>query len=187
MPCGIVSGRLGGNLTSPGYPAPYDSYSDCEWIIIAPETMMLLDAEVDVDSSTMSTTDASSSDAPTTGMPMMDEESETVTNAAVEEDNPISVRLYFHVFGVETSPDCLLDYLEVRDGMTSGSPLLARLCGFDPPEFLQSSERGMYVRFVSDRTVAFEGVVAEFRVGECGVMSSGATELFSPGAQSFFW
>jgi len=50
---------------------------------------------------------------------------------------------------IENSPGCSKDYIEVRDGASSSSPLLKRLCGSPSPSVIMSTGNDMYIRFVS--------------------------------------
>ncbi|KAG7279659.1 hypothetical protein CRUP_025762 [Coryphaenoides rupestris] len=59
------------------------------------------------------------------------------------------VTLNFLFFDVE-GMSCRYDFVEVRDGSTSSSPLLDTFCGDQVPAMLQSTQRSMYVRFKTD-------------------------------------
>ncbi|KAL9985302.1 hypothetical protein ACROYT_G007690 [Oculina patagonica] len=57
---------------------------------------------------------------------------------------------------------CSCDYLEIRDGSSSGDRLLATFCGTKVPDALYSSGRHLWVRFKSDGQVVASGFVASF-------------------------
>ena len=72
--------------------------------------------------------------------------------------------------GIELSPACLYDYLEIFDGADSSAPqLVQRLCGSVPPvDAIVSSGNSMFIRFVSDSSVAGEGFISAYQevIGE---------------------
>nr|AEP25603.1 bone morphogenic protein 1 [Holothuria glaberrima] len=80
------------------------------------------------------------------------------------------VGLRFNSFDVERHDNCIYDYVEVRDGNSSESPLLGRFCGYSvlPPD-LQSTGNVLHVKFVSDSSVNKAGFSAEFfqEIDEC--------------------
>ncbi|XP_017555843.2 cubilin [Pygocentrus nattereri] len=72
------------------------------------------------------------------------------------------VTLNFLTFDVEDSAGCYFDYVEVRDGATSSSPLIGRYCGSQAPAMLQSTQRHMYILFSTDASVTNHGFTAEY-------------------------
>ena len=42
--------------------------------------------------------------------------------------------------------DCSMDYLEIRDGPSTYSPLLSKLCGREIPASIQSSKNQLWMR-----------------------------------------
>ncbi|XP_042905263.1 bone morphogenetic protein 1 [Parasteatoda tepidariorum] len=79
------------------------------------------------------------------------------------------VALKFQSFEIENHDNCVYDYLEIRDGHESTSPLLGRFCGYKNPEDIRSSSNKMTVKFVSDRSVQKAGFAADFikELDEC--------------------
>jgi len=67
---------------------------------------------------------------------------------------------------VENHDNCVYDYVEVRDGIDSVSPLLGKYCGYRIPEDIRSSTNQLYVKFVSDGSVQKEGFAATFVEGK---------------------
>jgi hypothetical protein len=67
---------------------------------------------------------------------------------------------------VEYHDQCVYDYVEVRDGNNSSSPLLGRYCGYRLPNEVRSSGSQLYVKFVSDASVQKEGFAATFIKGK---------------------
>ncbi|KAK5640278.1 hypothetical protein RI129_011089 [Pyrocoelia pectoralis] len=53
-------------------------------------------------------------------------------------------------FEMESSPDCSYDYLEIRNGGTSSSPLIGRYCGTDIPKQIPSHANLIHLNFHSD-------------------------------------
>lgn len=93
------------------------------------------------------------------------------------------VNLNFQAFNVEGG-DCQADYVEVRDGSSSSSPLLGTFCGFLMPPRLESSQTSMYVRFVTDSSHSNQGFVADYgqAIQGCGAtMTSPSGVIVSPG------
>ena len=77
-------------------------------------------------------------------------------NVVSPENNVITLIFdLFDVEGIDNGGDniCYFDWVEVRDGNEPTSPLLARKCGPQVPEPIQSSQRYMYIRFVTDASV----------------------------------
>ncbi|XP_078582053.1 cubilin-like isoform X2 [Branchiostoma floridae x Branchiostoma japonicum] len=77
-------------------------------------------------------------------------------------DNRI-VELKFSLFDLEAHSQCNYDYLEVRDGPSFDSPLLAKLCGGEIPDTIRSSGNAMFVSFVTDYSVTADGFRAVYR------------------------
>uniref|UniRef100_A0AAQ4PGY7 Cubilin n=1 Tax=Gasterosteus aculeatus aculeatus TaxID=481459 RepID=A0AAQ4PGY7_GASAC len=88
--------------------------------------------------------------------------------------------LSFHVEG----GSCTFDFVEVRDGSTSNSPLLGTFCGAEVPPRLQSTQRSMYIRFKTDSSVSNRGFEAAYdsALEGCGdVLTSPSGTITSPG------
>ena len=67
---------------------------------------------------------------------------------------------------VENHDNCVYDYVEVRDGIDSVSPLLGKYCGYRIPADIRSTTNQLYVKFVSDGSVQKEGFAATFVEGK---------------------
>ena len=65
-------------------------------------------------------------------------------------------------FHLEDSPTCEYDYLEIRDGEYGYSKVLAKLCGHNFPSDIISSDRYLYIRYVSDDTIEYSGFRAVY-------------------------
>lgn len=72
----------------------------------------------------------------------------------------------FSEFEIEQHQECAYDHLEVFDGETEKSPILARLCGSKIPEPLVASGNKMFVQFVSDASVQRRGFQATHSTGQ---------------------
>lgn len=56
--------------------------------------------------------------------------------------------------------------LQVHDGPAESAPLLAKVCGFSPPDPVFSTQNVIYVRFRSDISSNHRGFKAEFSEGQ---------------------
>ncbi|XP_028815099.1 cubilin [Denticeps clupeoides] len=73
-----------------------------------------------------------------------------------------AVTLTFLSFDVESGSGCAFDYVEIRDGASSSSPMIGRYCGTNMPAMIQSTQRSMYIRFQTDASVSNHGFTAEY-------------------------
>ncbi|XP_048237900.1 cubilin-like isoform X1 [Haliotis rufescens] len=73
------------------------------------------------------------------------------------------VELKFTRFELEAHSRCRFDYVEVRDGNSSSSPLIGRYCGTTSPNFIRSTGRQMFVNFITDSSVTRDGFSAAYR------------------------
>lgn len=92
------------------------------------------------------------------------------------------VTLNFLSFDVEGN-SCLYDYVEVRDGSMSSSPLLGKYCGVAIPPMLQSTQSSMYIRFKTDASVNNFGFEAAYgsAIEGCGAtLSSPSGTITTP-------
>ena len=57
------------------------------------------------------------------------------------------IHLRFHILDLEScAGTCNCDYLEIRDGASSNSPLLDILCGEDTPDLIQSTQSQVWMQ-----------------------------------------
>jgi cubilin len=56
--------------------------------------------------------------------------------------------------------------LELRDGGTETSPVLAKLCGTSLPSTVLSTANVLFARFVTDNSVPRRGFKVEYSIGE---------------------
>ncbi|MEE6490723.1 hypothetical protein FKM82_015979 [Ascaphus truei] len=79
------------------------------------------------------------------------------------------VSLKFNAFDVQSSPDCVSDYIKIYDGASKTSPvLLDRTCGAAKIPQLISSTNLMLIEFVSDGAVTATGFKATYNTEKCG-------------------
>ncbi|TWW71482.1 Cubilin Precursor [Takifugu flavidus] len=98
------------------------------------------------------------------------------------------VTLNFLSFDVEGG-SCSYDFVEVRDGSMSSSPLLGTYCGVEIPPRLQSTQRSMYIRFTTDSSVSNHGFEAAYgsALEGCGdTLTSPSGTITSPGHPSIY-
>ncbi|KAL2085662.1 hypothetical protein ACEWY4_018982 [Coilia grayii] len=99
------------------------------------------------------------------------------------------VTLNFLTFDVEGSTSCRFDYVEVRDGSSSSSPVIGRYCGNQMPSMLQSTQRSMYIRFKTDASVSNHGFTAAYDsiIEGCGdTLTASSGSFHSPGHPSSY-
>ena len=71
------------------------------------------------------------------------------------------LHLRFKEFDVEMENVCGYDYVIIRDGSNSTTPLLGRVCGKRPREFVSSGNQ-MWIEFRTDLTTNKKGFIAEY-------------------------
>lgn len=88
------------------------------------------------------------------------------------------VALKFHSFELETHANCLLDYVEVRDGDDMDSRLIGVFCGNKVPPILRSTTNKMFIKFVSDNSGENAGFSAMFvkELDECDLKNHGCEQ-----------
>jgi len=80
------------------------------------------------------------------------------------------VRVSFSNFALE---GCPYDYVELRDGQTSYSPLLGKYCGSTSlPPALTTNSRYLYIRFVSDSSTTYSGFRLQYNITTDGSNAS---------------
>lgn len=85
------------------------------------------------------------------------------------------VALTFNSFELEAHANCLLDYMEVRDGDSEQARLIGIYCGNQLPPVLRSTTNKMYIKFVADASGANAGFSAKFvkELDECELKDHG--------------
>ena len=62
------------------------------------------------------------------------------------------IRLNVTEFDLESHSNCNYDYLEIRNGGYSTSPLIGKFCGSEIPPIIPSFSNQLYLKFQSDRS-----------------------------------
>jgi tolkin protein len=75
------------------------------------------------------------------------------------------VALKFQSFEIESHDSCVYDYVEIRDGHVTDSPLIGVYCGYKLPPDIRSTGNKLLVKFVSDSSVQKAGFSATFMKG----------------------
>jgi len=75
----------------------------------------------------------------------------------------VDFRDSFHIEPPSNDLKCEYDYLEIRDGDQGYSPLIGKYCGSRFPPVITSSGRSLWLRFVSDGTIEYNGFKAVYQ------------------------
>lgn len=88
------------------------------------------------------------------------------------------VALEFHSFDLETHPNCVHDFIEVRDGDSEDSRLIGVYCGNRAPPILASKTNKMFIKFVSDGSGENTGFSATYfqEIDECKLKNHGCEQ-----------
>jgi len=74
----------------------------------------------------------------------------------------IDFRDYFNIEPPTNEGNCDYDFLEIRDGDQGYSPLISKYCGSNFPPIITSSGGSLWLRFVSDGTIEYNGFRAVY-------------------------
>ncbi|XP_075068011.1 cubilin [Mixophyes fleayi] len=94
------------------------------------------------------------------------------------------VQFNFDSFYLLTGTACSSNYVELRDGPSSESPLIGKYCGPEVPPPAYSTQRRLYVKFVTDASATNRGFTATYRslIEGCGgTFTSPEGTITSPG------
>ncbi|KAM8810851.1 cubilin [Eudromia elegans] len=91
-----------------------------------------------------------------------------------------TVELNILTMDIESHSSCSYDQLIIRDGDTSLSPVLATLCGREPPGPLRSTGESMFIHFMSDASVTGAGFNASYYKSCGGYLHTGRGMITSP-------
>ncbi|XP_013797015.2 cubilin [Apteryx mantelli] len=81
---------------------------------------------------------------------------------------------------IESHSSCNYDQLIIRDGDTSLSPVLATICGREPPGPIRSTGETMFIHFMSDASVTGAGFNASYYKSCGGYLHTGRGVITSP-------
>ncbi|XP_035382399.1 neuropilin and tolloid-like protein 1 isoform X2 [Electrophorus electricus] len=65
-------------------------------------------------------------------------------------------------YSIEPSWECKFDHIEVRDGPFGFSPIIGRYCGQQSPQYIRSSGRYLWIKFVADGELEAIGFSATY-------------------------
>ena len=108
-----------------------------------------------------------------------------IYNVVAPDDNVITLTFdLMDIEGINNDGDnlCYFDYVEIRDGNSGESPLLAKVCGDQTPNPVQSTGMLMWIRFKSDASNNGDGWRAQVTFGDtggCGAVLTDRTGSFS--------
>ncbi|KAK2147338.1 hypothetical protein LSH36_558g01028 [Paralvinella palmiformis] len=84
---------------------------------------------------------------------------------------------FLEEFNIESHPNCVYDFIEIRDGGTDNSQSIGKFCGRTLPGTQKSSGNVIYVRFRSDNSVPKIGFKLRYQIAQCGGTISGSSGL----------
>ncbi|KTF87440.1 hypothetical protein cypCar_00025640 [Cyprinus carpio] len=149
--CGstITADDVGGEIASPRYPYSYPPNQNCSWIIQAQEPCC--GGHLYMESGAFN-----SPNYPDVYPPNV----ECVWTITSSPGNRL--QLSFIMFQLQQSSDCSNDYLEVREGHSTGT-LVGRFCGDSlPSNYTSIMGHILWIKFVSDSSVSGAGFRAVF-------------------------
>uniref|UniRef100_A0A8C0FEB1 Cubilin n=1 Tax=Bubo bubo TaxID=30461 RepID=A0A8C0FEB1_BUBBB len=91
-----------------------------------------------------------------------------------------TVELNILALDIESHSSCNYDKLIIQDGDTSLSPVLATLCGREPPGPVRSTGEAMFIHFMSDASVTGAGFNASYHKSCGGYLHTGKGVITSP-------
>ncbi|XP_004860031.1 cubilin [Heterocephalus glaber] len=95
-----------------------------------------------------------------------------------------TISLFFDSFSIESGPGCVHDFLEIRNGSDSSSPLLGTYCGSLLPDPVFSQSPTLYLHFKSDNFISRSGYEITWTsspFGCGGILRGDSGSLASPG------
>ncbi|KAM5158320.1 cubilin [Mantella aurantiaca] len=95
----------------------------------------------------------------------------------------------FDSFDLLPGTQCSSNYVEIRDGPSSDSPLIGKYCGPEVPPPAYSTQRSLYVKFVTDASTTNHGFLASYSSlfeGCGGTLTTPEGTISSPGHPSVY-
>lgn len=83
----------------------------------------------------------------------------------VKPNATLNIVLDFTVFEVEEATDCYYDYVSIYDGACTTDPLMAKLCGYSPATFEDTSGLYILIHFHTDSSVTYKGWSLTYYIG----------------------
>ncbi|VVC39264.1 EGF-like, conserved site,EGF-like calcium-binding domain,CUB domain,EGF domain,EGF-like calcium- [Cinara cedri] len=93
------------------------------------------------------------------------------------------IELNITEFELEKSADCRFDFLEIRNGGYSTSPLIGKYCGTNILPIISSIGNSLFIKFVSDNSKSQKGFFMQWYTmtrGCGGILNSGVGHITSP-------
>ncbi|KAE8596094.1 hypothetical protein XENTR_v10015965 [Xenopus tropicalis] len=94
------------------------------------------------------------------------------------------VSLTFNSFDILAGTNCGSNFVEIRDGSSSDSPLIGKYCGPEMPVPAQSTQRALYIRFTTDSSATNHGFSISYQslIEGCGgTLTDTQGTITSPG------
>lgn len=81
---------------------------------------------------------------------------------------PVGARitLNWQNIDIEAQDTCNYDYVQLRNGNSSTSPLVGKYCGKAPPATFTSTGNSLYIKFVSDTSSTGNGFRLSYTLGK---------------------
>ncbi|XP_063985313.1 cubilin homolog [Diachasmimorpha longicaudata] len=101
----------------------------------------------------------------------------------IEAPTKMQIKLVVDSFHMESSSDCRYDYLEIRNGAHSTSPLIGKYCGDDIPATINSFTNFLYLKFKSDGSISGRGFEITWdatKRGCGGTLTGSSGDIMSP-------
>lgn len=101
-------------------------------------------------------------------------------------DNGMQIKLNFTLFRLEPPSEInshCYDYLEIRNGRNSNSPLIGKFCGSNLPRLITSHGNYIFLRFISDASMQNRGFELNYEAmssGCGGLMTAESGSIESP-------
>ncbi|XP_077993791.1 cubilin-like [Glandiceps talaboti] len=90
-----------------------------------------------------------------------------------------AIQIAFTDFELEPSATCSYDSLQIRDGGSDTSAILATVCGSTPPDTYTSSGNAMYLKFKTDSSTSHKGFSLTYSIATCGGTVSGEAGIIT--------
>ncbi|KAG8443219.1 hypothetical protein GDO86_011865 [Hymenochirus boettgeri] len=90
----------------------------------------------------------------------------------------------FNAFSILNGTNCGTNHVEIRDGPSEDSSIIGKYCGPDMPPPAQSTQRSLYIKFITDSSANNHGFTASFQslVEGCGgTLTATEGSISSPG------
>lgn len=98
----------------------------------------------------------------------------------IETQTGDKVVLTFETFALEENPVCQYDYVLIRDGSTSKSPMIGKFCGSSRPATITSTGNFLWIGFRSDSSTTKMGFKATWRAEKVTVPTTATKKTLPP-------